>query len=158
MSLFSHSYTCFFFVNIHHSEKYLKLPIDCDLLFRNINKPYNVIFIISKLNLSFIPYRSYEDKNYLRPRTFRPNNNRRYQNTFTLFGQKQNNRHSNGQRLIVYVRLHFVLYGGIIGEWMWWYKSTGNGNIMEHNINSEKKKIWRTLNPYPTNVENRVSS
>jgi len=108
-----------------------------------------LLFIISMLRLSFIPYRSYEDENYLRPRTFRPNNNRRRQNAFSTFGEKQNNRHSNGQGLIVYVSLHFVLYRGITDEWMWWYKSTGNGNIVEHNINSDK--TWRTLKLYLLN-------
>lgn len=100
-----------------------------------------LFFIISKLSRSSIPYRSYEDKNYLRPRTFRPNNNRRRQNTFGIYGEKQNNRHGNGQRLIVYVRLHFVPCGGVTGEWMWWYKSMGNGNIMEHNIYSNRQTL-----------------
>jgi len=42
-----------------------------------------LLFIIAMLSLSFIPYRSYEDENYLRSRTFKPNNNRRRQNTFS---------------------------------------------------------------------------
>lgn len=142
MSLFSHSYTSFFF------RKYVsewKKFLFASRLWPGISEYKQILycyfFVISKLSRSFIPYRSYEDKNYLRPCTFRPNNNRRRQNTFSIYGKKQNNRHSNGQRRIVYVRLHFVPYGGTTGEWMWWYKSMGNGNIMEHNINSDRQNL-----------------